>query len=663
MNKLKILIMALFVMGAPNAFAETAVVGTQWKQEGSTVLPADDVEVVSFTGVSTIGISGSLSGDGPHNISAVMDNTTGNEIGLSLNCTTDKAAGDDSCFVINQTDTASPGTSYIQDWQVGGASKLKLYNDGTLTIRGAGVLNLSQSRHTLAAYTPRVGQLASDDAFNVGPTGTRIASGDAILIGDHTSTASSGDVNTVAKRPVFNLSGTAKGVVSYQNISTISEGSRGLYHLEFETEGALKFYVDDEGGVYTDNGSYRVGNQNWHNSTGLHSVFGAGPLVINSTDTNTTANVVEIGTGTHTISSGTKNVVATSPIFALSGSAKGVATYQNISTISEGSGGLYHVEYETERGGVFSVDDEGKTAIGQDIASTQLHVNSNAANITAITTFENLSGDIQIFRVDASPEGVITASRGDIAIGINGNSEGALFIKHIGDASNTGWKSVTIKHEGNMHIHDNTVDTVIYTQDIPHFIFGLFSSVVEEGFTFSAGSTGPIASFSDYGGTVAGTVLATDVGHGLSSNQGITINNSADYNGAFNITVVNSDTFYFTDTFVGDETANWQKGDCLTVDAGGAGDYNVFMAGFGLGTTGGTDAFEWETMKHTPGSDPIPIENAEVKETFTGSTNPTSFTGIGSVTVADGDNICLAMIGLTGVDDFENSHISFIVKN
>jgi hypothetical protein len=87
------------------------------------------------------------------------------------------------------------------------------------------------------------------------------------------------------------------------------------------------------------------------------------------------------------------------------------------------------------------------------------------------------------------------------------------------------------------------------------------------------------------------------------------------------------------------------------------------MAGFGVGTTGGTDSFEWEVMQHTPGSDPIPIENAEVKETFTGSTNPTSFTGIGTVTVADGDDVCLAMIGLTGTDAFKNEHISFILKN
>jgi hypothetical protein len=309
---------------------------------------------------------------------------------------------------------------------------------------------------------------------------------------------------------------------------------------------------------------------------------------------------------------------------------------------------------------VNSIEGARVTESGGDTLNT---FKSNAANTAPIAAFDNLSGDIQIFRVDASPEGSITGSRGDIAVGINGNSEGALFIKHTGDASNTGWKSVTLSHEGNMHIHDNTVDTVIYTGDTLHYIFGLFSSVVEEGYTFSAGFDGVVASFSDYSSTVPGAVLATDVSHGLSTDQGITINNSADYNAAFNVTVVNSDTFYFMDTFVGDETASWQKGDCLKADTGAAGRYNVFMAGFGLGTTGGTDAFEWETTRHTPGSDPVPIENAEVKETFTGSTNPTSFTGIGSVTVADGDELCLAMIGLTGTDDFENSHISFIVRN
>ncbi len=234
------------------------------------------------------------------------------------------------------------------------------------------------------------------------------------------------------------------------------------------------------------------------------------------------------------------------------------------------------------------------------------------------------------------------------------------------ESTGTGWiitQATPVQFQGNIHIHDNTTNTVINTVDVPHFIFGLFSSVIEEGFTFNAGFDGAIASFLDYSATVPGAILANDASHGLSTDQNITINNSTDYNGAFNVTVVDGSNFYFIDTFVGDETANWQKGDCLTADAGTGGDYNVFMAGFGLGTTGGTDSFEWETYKHTPGSDPLPIENAEVKETFTGSTNPTSFTGIGSVTVADGDELCLALIGLTGTDDFQNTHISFIIKD
>ena len=79
----------------------------------------------------------------------VLDDATGNEVALNLAYTTNKAAGNDTGLVINQTDTASPGTSLLQDWQVGGVSKASINNAGAMTIAsnfnviGASEINLN----------------------------------------------------------------------------------------------------------------------------------------------------------------------------------------------------------------------------------------------------------------------------------------------------------------------------------------------------------------------------------------------------------------------------------------------------------------------------------------------------------------------------------------
>jgi hypothetical protein len=70
--------------------------------------------------------------------SATLNDATGNEVALTLNYTTNKAtSGNDTGLNINQTNTASPGTSLLLDAQVGGTSKFKIDNGGAVTITGA----------------------------------------------------------------------------------------------------------------------------------------------------------------------------------------------------------------------------------------------------------------------------------------------------------------------------------------------------------------------------------------------------------------------------------------------------------------------------------------------------------------------------------------------
>lgn len=64
--------------------------------------------------------------------------------------------------------------------------------------------------------------------------------------------------------------------------------------------------------------------------------------------------------------------------------------------------------------------------------------NSNETNTEAIVTFENTAGDVDLFRVDATPEGSVSGSIGDMAIDA---TNGFFYLKTSGSATNTGWQS------------------------------------------------------------------------------------------------------------------------------------------------------------------------------------------------------------------------------
>jgi len=68
-----------------------------------------------------------------------------------------------------------------------------------------------------------------------------------------------------------------------------------------------------------------------------------------------------------------------------------------------------------------------------------------------------------------------------------------------------------------------------------------------------------ITGFADYSGTVAGTVLATSTAHGLSAGTtaGVGIYGTTNYNGVYTVTYIDTNSFYFTDTWVSDDATGW----------------------------------------------------------------------------------------------------------
>ena len=79
----------------------------------------------------------STNGNGYSFPAVTLSNATGDEVAFQIDYTTNKAtSGNDSGFIINQTDTLSPGTSYLQQWKVAGVAKVFFTNAGLIRTSG-----------------------------------------------------------------------------------------------------------------------------------------------------------------------------------------------------------------------------------------------------------------------------------------------------------------------------------------------------------------------------------------------------------------------------------------------------------------------------------------------------------------------------------------------
>ncbi len=74
-----------------------------------------------------------------------------------------------------------------------------------------------------------------------------------------------------------------------------------------------------------------------------------------------------------------------------------------------------------------------------------------------------------------------------------------------------------------------------------------------------SGATNAITAIVDYSLTVAGAIYITSTAHGLVTGDTVTIAGTTSYNGSYSITVVDTDNFYVTATYVADEATGTQE--------------------------------------------------------------------------------------------------------
>jgi hypothetical protein len=199
---------------------------------------------------------------------------------------------------------------------------------------------------------------------------------------------------------------------------------------------------------------------------------------------------------------------------------------------------------------------------------------------------------------------------------------------------------------GEMYSYENTAATTIGTQNVYHAVYH-FGEGTLNGVTFTSGIEGTIASVADYSGTIAGTVLVTDVAHGLTTGDIITIHVTTNYNGTYAITKVTNDTFYITKAFVATNTGDWAMGSYLTCAV--AGDYKITMSNTAFAASSNT-LFKFEVNKNVTA-----LDNIAASRKFA-SSDYGSMASSGIATLAVNDRIWLSVRNETSTTNITVRH-------
>ena len=221
-------------------------------------------------------------------------------------------------------------------------------------------------------------------------------------------------------------------------------------------------------------------------------------------------------------------------------------------------------------------------------------------------------------------------------------TEGQILTAH-GAAAPT-WESG--RAYAGMYFYE-AASTITVSVDDSYYAFnGLFSVGLANGWTFVAGSTGPIASIATASGGTK--IQVTDVAHGLLDGDYVNIQ-SANHNGTSIVSNKADDTFELDIAFDSDETGTWTEGDYLLAGVNAAGVYHLTLS---VTARAGASAKEF---KFEPVINATHCDKSVFDITTSGTTHQSgSATGI--YTIAAGDRVWAQFKNQTDTQDLIAQH-------
>jgi hypothetical protein len=255
-----------------------------------------------------------------HTKTAVLGKDTTNEAAFSLNYTTNKlTSGNDTGLLINQTDTASPGTSLLIDAQVGGTSKFNVDNGGTLRSGGsilAGLsgngtffgYNLSSGQGTAITLNLYGGGGVCTNSYNITPLSA--------------ITATTGSVAVLKITPTYNqASGSAANtdLVINRTETAVGSGTQLLMDLQVATRGSY-FAISNYGSMIVPTTIVTpgtTGNQTINKLAGRVNIAAAGTTITVTNSLVTANSIIVAVAATNDTTASVRNVVAAAGSFVI----------------------------------------------------------------------------------------------------------------------------------------------------------------------------------------------------------------------------------------------------------------------------------------------------------------------------------------------------------
>ena len=205
----------------------------------------NDAYIGSDASFKNLSVTGNLnvSGDGPHNISVVLDNATGDETAISMSVIINKAtSGDATGLNVDCIDTSSPGALDCFRVQTGGVDKFTVSSAGNLA--AAGNINTTGGNVSPSGnfITLDLNSRSYNSASN--PEATRI---------DSSYSGASGDALALSENTTYNQSGTSGSTDFTITRNEIAIGSGEQNYIK-ATGGANDFRVDRESSIFAGGG-------------------------------------------------------------------------------------------------------------------------------------------------------------------------------------------------------------------------------------------------------------------------------------------------------------------------------------------------------------------------------------------------------------------------